>query len=294
MKMKDIQKLKKKLLQEELRRQGKTRKRTTLIIVLLLLVASLAAGFFWYRVNQEELLEARFVKAQQLLQKEQFAEAADQFNRLYQQNPGFAHASDALFLRADILNRYLGDYQEALVCYLLLERDYPEDARLIEAYRQVAGIYKYRLEDFSRAIEAYQKVQARETESADWVQYEIADSYFRLNNFEQARIEFASLLKTFPDSALAPEVQFRVAVTYALEGQLPEAAGAYQLVAERWPDSPYASEAQFGLAGVLEEQEELQKALQILEQLEKYQNPDVLQQKIEKVRARIAKKKKAI
>lgn len=245
-------------------------------------------------MNQEELLEARFVTAQRLLQKELFADAADQFHQLYQQHPEFVHASDALFLRADILNRYLGDYQEALVCFLLLERDYPENSHLTEAYRQVAGIYKHRLEDFGRAIEAYQKVQEQQTDSADWVQYEIADSYFRLNNFEQARIEFTSLLKNFPDSALAPEVQFRVAVTYALEGQLPEAAGAYQLVAERWPDSPYAPEAQFGLAGVLEEQEELQKSLRILEQLEGYQNPEVLQQKIEKVRARIGKKKKAI
>ncbi len=254
----------------------------------------LIAGFVWYRANQEELLEARFVKAQQLLQAEHFADAAEQFHRLYTQYPEFTRSPDALFQRADILNRYLGDYQEALMCYLLLERDYPEDSRLTEAYRQVAGIYKYRLEDFSRAIEAYQKVQEREADSADWVQYEIADSYFRLNNFEQARIEFASHLKNFPDSALAPEVQFRVAVTYALEGQLPEAAGAYRLIAERWPDSAYVPEAQFGLAAVLEEQEELQKALQVLEQLEGYENPDVLQQKIEKVRARIAKKKKAI
>ena len=88
----------------------------------------------------------------------------------------------------------------------------------------------------------------------------MADCYFRLNNFEQARIEFESLLKNYPDSALIAEVQYRIAMTYALEGKLPEAAAAYRLVMERWPDSPYALEASFGLATVLEEQEKLLEA----------------------------------
>ena len=118
--MKDIQKLKKRLLREELRRQGKTRKRTLLIVCSVLLVVGLAAGFGWYRFNQEKILETNFAKAQQLLQEEQFADAAAQLDQIYQKNPGFARAADVLYLRADTLNRYLGDYQEALVCYLLL------------------------------------------------------------------------------------------------------------------------------------------------------------------------------
>ena len=50
-----------------------------------------------------------------------------------------------------------------------------------------------------------------------------------------------------------------------------------------------------GLAGVLEEQEELKESLSLLEALEgNYPNPEALSQKIEQVRSRIAKKKKAI
>ena len=98
------------------------------------------------------------------------------------------------------------------------------------------------------------------------MQYEVADCYFRMNHFDQARIEFDSLLKNYPQSALIAEVQYRIAVTYALEGKLPEAAGAYRLVVERWAESPYALEASFGLATVLEEQEKLLEALKILEE----------------------------
>jgi TolA-binding protein len=116
-----------------------------------------------------------------------------------------------------------------------------------------------------------------------------------LNNFAQARIEFESLLKNYPQSALFAEVQYRIAMTYALEGKLPEAAGVYRLVIENWVESPYALEARFGLATVLEEQEKLVEALKILEDLaESYPKQDILKRKTAQVRERIEKKKKAI
>lgn len=282
------------MLKEELRRQGKTRKKSVLLICGALLVGLLIAGVVWYRVNLDDILQDRFESGISLLAKGHYVEAVDQFQDVYRDHPDFVRAPEAFFQTAEILNHYLKNHQEALLCYLMLERDYPESPRLLEAQRQIAEIYKYRLEDYVLAIAAYQKVLDGNPDQADRIQYELADSYFRLNNFEQARIEFGSLLKNYPESSLLPEVQFRIAVTYALEGQLPEAAGAYRVVSERWPDSSYAPEAQFGLAAILEEQEELEKALEVLEGLDNYANPDVLKQKIEKVRDRIAKKKKAV
>ena len=64
---------------------------------------------------------------------------------------------------------------------------------------------------------------------------------------------------------------------------------------EDWAESPYALEARFGLATVLEEQEELVDALQILEDLAgSYPKQDILKRKTAQVRERIEKKKKAI
>lgn len=281
-------------MKEELRRQGSTRKKTVLIVAGLLLVVLLAGAGYWYRINQAGLLQDRFQEGLALQQAGQYPEALELFQDLYENQPGFEHAAEAVFQAGEILNLYQANHQEALLCYLLLERDYPASSRVPAARYRAATIYKYHLADHVQAISTYQRVLDRTTDDADQVQYEIADSYFRLNNFEQARIEFETLVESFPQSPLLPEVQFRIAVTYALDGQLPEAAGAYERVTEKWPASPYAAEAQFGLAGVLEEQEELQRALEILEGLQDYSNPAVLQQKIEKVRSRIAKKKKAI
>lgn len=292
---KEIQDLKKMLLMEELQRQGKAPKTKLWICLGLLLVAVTIAGFFWYQSNLENRLEKKYQEGVALRQSGRFTDAAALFRQLHDDYPDFVRAPQALYQSAEIQDLYLGKYSEALLTYLLLERDYPDAEEVVTARKQAAALYKYRLNDCGQAISVYQKIIDLPGPDRDRYQYEVADCYFRLNNFEQARIEFDGLIKNFPNSPLIAEVQYRIAMTYALEGSLPEAAGAYRRVIEDWQDDPYALEASFGLATVLEEQEELVESLKILEEIAgKYPKKDILERKTQQVRERIAKKKKAI
>jgi TolA-binding protein len=293
--MKDIQKLKKKLLMEELKRQGKASKKRLWVALSLALVLVASAGGFLYHQGQKARTGDAFQEGLALRDVGKYQAATEVFLRLHHDHPTYSRSAEALYQAAEIQALYLGQYSDAVLNYLLLERDYPGAAEVEQARRQVASLYKYRLNDCGQAIAVYQKVLDEPASDRDQLQYEIADCYFRLNNFEQARIEFESLQKSFPDSSLLAEVEYRIAVTYALEGKLPEAAGAYRLVMERWQGSPYAIEAGFGLATVLEEQEKLVEALKILEGLAGiYPKQDILERKIAQVRERIEKKKKAI
>jgi TolA-binding protein len=292
---KEIQKLKKQLLLEELKRQGKAPKQRLWIFLGLIMVALAAAGAYWYQANLQTRLEERFQEGLVLRQETRYSEAVELFKGLHDEQPSFVRIPEALFQTAEIQDLYLGRYSDALLTYLMLERDYPDAPEVFAARKQVAVLYKYRLNDCGQAIAVYQKVLDDADGNSDQLQYEVADCYFRLNNFAQARIEFESLLKNDPQSDLFAEVQYRIAMTYALEGKLPEAAGAYRVVIERWSESSYAVEASFGLATVLEEQEELVEALKILEELKGiYPKEDILARKTEQVRERIEKKKKAI
>jgi TolA-binding protein len=292
---KEIQKLKKQLLLEELKRQGKAPKQRLWILLGLIMVALVAAGAYWYQANLQTRLEERFQQGLTLRQETRYSEAVELFKELYAEQPSFVRIPQAIFQIAEIQDLYLGRYSDALLTYLMLERDYPDAPEVFAARNQVAVLYKYRLNDCGQAIAVYQKVLDDADGNSDQLQYEVADCYFRLNNFAQARIEFESLLNNDPQSDLFAEVQYRIAMTYALEGKLPEAAGAYRVVIERWSESSYAVEASFGLATVLEEQEELVEALKILEELKGvYPKEDILTRKTEQVRERIEKKKKAI
>jgi len=280
---------------EELKRQGKAPKTRLWVVLGLIFVLLVATIGFWYYVNLQTRLEVTFQKGLELRQAGKYVEAVDLFDKLHDEYPDFERVPESLFQAAEIQDLYLGRYSDALLTYLMLERDFPEAAEVVQARKQVAVLYKYRLNDCGQAIAVYQKVLDQPDPGNDQLQYEVADCYFRLNNFDQARIEFDSLVNNYPQSILIAEVQYRIAMTYALEGKLPEAAGAYRLVVERWSESPYSVEASFGLATVLEEQEELLEALKILESLAGiYPKQEILERKTAQVRERIEKKKKAI
>jgi TolA-binding protein len=287
---KQIEKLKKQLLWEELRRRGKKPRHQRLLLAGAVLLTMLLAGFFWYQANLDGILEKRYQKGLALRDAGDLTGAAELLLAIQAQHPDSARAPEALFQAAQLQHLSLGRYQEALLAYLSLERDYPGTPQASEARRQVADLYKYRLDDQARAISAYQRLLDDAGKDADRLQYEVADSYFRLNNFEQARIEFETLLRAYPASTLAPEVQYRVAVTYALDGEADNAMRAFREVTARWPQHPYAVEARFGLATVLEERERLREALVILEELQGvYPNREALAQRIAQLHARIDK-----
>lgn len=251
----------------------------------------LAGGFFWYRANLDDILENRFQKGLALRDAGDSAGAVEQLRELQAKHPESARAPEALLQAAKLLNFSLNRFSDALLVYLSLERDYAATPQAAEARRQIADLYKFRLNDQARAITAYQRLIDDEADGADQLQYEVADCYFRLNNFEQARIEFEQQLRNYPASTLAPEVQFRLAVTHALEGNVDRAMAAYREVPERWPQSPYAIEARFGLATVLEERDRLQEALSLLEALRgSYPNQEALEQRIANLQGRIGKR----
>ncbi|WP_161807376.1 tetratricopeptide repeat protein [Geoalkalibacter ferrihydriticus] len=280
-------------MKEELKRRRKTNKRW-LLLPAALLIAALAGGG-WYYSHQENFIERKFERAQGLLIEKNYAEAAHLLQTLTRQHPDFNRADEALFRLGEVQHLYLKKDQDALLTFLLVEKNYPDSPFNLRAQRLAADIYMDRLEDYGRAVIAYQKLLDQGVAEGDQLQYRIGEAYFRLNNFEQARIEWESLLKLFPDSSLVPEAGYRIAVSWSLEGEYEQAAEEFERVYATWPEHPYGLEARFGLASLLEEQEQLVAALEILQELRgHYPRPEVLEQRIIQVEERIEKKQDAI
>lgn len=245
--------------------------------------------------KRDEILEGRFEKAMTLMHSGKFENSMQIFDAIYQERPDSKLAARALFHQGEILNKSLGRYQEALVSYLQLLKQYPHSDMALASQRRVAEIYKYRFQDNPAAIVAYQNLLDMGTPDRAEGLYEIADSYFKLNNFEQARIEFERFLEKHPDSEKTAEVTYRIGVCLYIEGELKDSEDALQGVIETWPNDPFSVEARFTLGKVLEEQERLKESLRIFEGLRgSYSNQVALEKKITQVKDRIKKKKKAI
>ena len=150
--------MKKRLLMEELRRQGKAPKTRLWVVLGLFFVVLVAAIGSWYYVNLQTRLEETFQNGLALRQAGKYVEAVDLFEKLHDEYPDFERVPQSLFQSAEIQDLYLGRYSDALLTYLLLERDFPEAAEVVQARKQVAVLYKYRLNDCGQAIAVYQKV----------------------------------------------------------------------------------------------------------------------------------------
>lgn len=278
-----------------MKRRGQSSRKKVWITIIVVFVFVLAGGYFYYQTHIDDWLEDRYIRAEALLAQGDYNEALELYRSIIQKKSNHPKVPASLFKVGEIEALYQKNDQQALIAFLTLEKDYPGKAETLSAQKYLANIYKNRMEDYGRAIVAYQSLLEGGIGEADQIQYEIADCYFRQGNYEQARIEFLSLGKNYPESLLVPEVRYRIAVTYSLEGLSKEAENAYRNMIREWPQSPYALEARFGLASVLEERGELKAALKTLQELQGiYPEDDVLMKKIDQVTERIEKKKKAI
>lgn len=283
--------LKRELKQQEAKTKKSNRRRWILFaLVALALVASLFPVYRQWQLTASQRLFAEGVELESL---GKLTAAEKSYREVYQQYPQAQEAAEALLKIGKLWQYDHQDEQLALLSYLQLVHDYPDSPFVLPAREEAAQIVKYVLHDYSRAIEFYQRLLDLNKGTPDHYYYEIADCYFRLENYPQARIELETLLEDYPHSALVPDVLYRKGGILLLEGETEKARQDWQQLVERYPESPYRVQAQFDLAKLLEEEEHLEEALQSYRKLESFSRPSLLQKKIEHLEQRIANKKGA-
>lgn len=222
------------------------------------------------------------------------AEAEQLYRKVYQRYGDTDKAAEALFHIAKLQLYDHHDARLALLSYLQMEKEYPSSQLLAAAQRESARIVKYSLRDYSQAIGYYQRLLETQDENSDQYLYEIADCYFRLENYQQARIELETLIAEMPDSPLIADALYRMGGLLLLENRVAEARRSWSQLIEQYPESSYRQQAEFNLAKLLEEEDLLLEALEKYQQLTNFPRPAILQEKIEHLKKRIAAKKKAI
>jgi TolA-binding protein len=291
----DLQHLKKQLKQE-IHQETWTKKSRFKLWFIVILVFSVVTAALFYGYQQQQLTAPQRLFTlgvkQESLGKIDAAEKS--YRDIYQRYPQASEAAEALLRIGKIWQYDRRDEQKALLSYLQLEHDYPDSLLVLSAREEAAQIVKYTLKDYSRAIEFYQRLLDLNTGHPDQYYYEIADCYFLLENYPQARIELEILLENFPDSPLVPDVLYRKGGILLLEGRMTAAQQDWQSMIEQYPDSSYRLQAQFDLAKLLEEQGALDEALRSYRQIEGFPYPELLQKKIDHLEQRITDKTGAI
>ena len=284
-------------MKQELNQQGTRTKKSNRsrwifsVLVVLILVIVL---FPVYRQRQETASQQLLARGGEQESLGQLSAAENSYRKIYQDYPQTQEAAEALLRIGKLWQYDHQDGQMALLSYLQLEHDYPESPLVLPAREEAAQIVKYTQHDYPRAVEFYQRLLDLNAGIPDQYYYEIADCYFRLENYPQARIELETLLKNYPHSAFTADALYRKGGILLLEGRAEDARLDWQRLIEQYPDSKYRIQAEFDLAKLLEEEEHLSEALQRYRQLERGSQSSLLQEKIEHLERRIAEKKEAI
>lgn len=293
--MMDIRKLQKKLLKEELKRRRQKSAFWRWIVPGTLIALTLVLGaLIYYLTKLDDVLEEDYAQAEIQLNQGNYQDALENFKAIHQRHPTFRLASQALYQSGEIEELYLKRYPEALLTYLLVQQEYPAEKELArKAQTRIAEIYKNRQRDYKRAVAEYRKLLDMSAQGADRVQYEIADTLFRLEAYQEAAVAFERLTASYPESPLLAEAHYRLGTVYSLLGNNGKAVETFRDLAANWPQSPYALEALFSLATALEEKDDLNQALAILQSLEgRYGNAEALTKKIEQVKNRKNKQRR--
>ncbi|SEA35978.1 Tetratricopeptide repeat-containing protein [Desulfuromusa kysingii] len=254
----------------------------------------MAAVYPLYSHYQLTAPQRLFAEAVELENLRQITAAEEKYQQVYQSYPQAPEAAEAILRIGNIWQFELQDMQKALLNYLQLEHDYPRSPLVQSAREEAARIAKYRLRDYPRAIEFYQRLLDFNEGRVDQYYYEIADCYFYLENYSQARIELESLLEKYPQSKFVVDALYRKARILLLEGQTKAAQQQWLHIIDKYPESKYRPQAEFDLAKILEEEGHLQEALQQYQQLRGKLEPALLDEKIKHLEQRIEDKKEAI
>lgn len=253
---------------------------------LLVAAVLLLAGLGWYFGHLDGRLEKDFVRAESRLARGEHEAALADFQTIYQRHPGFRLAPQARWQSAEILNLYQQRYDDALLLYDGITESFGGAELTFKARLRAAEIYKNRMRDERHAIALFGELLQGDGGGLDRVHYELADSYFRLEDYRRARQEFTTLAERYPGSTLQAEVHYRIGVIRSLEGDAVGAAETFRKVVARWPTNPYAQEALYSLASLLEESQDYRGAHDILVKLRgAYGNAETLERKIAQVAA---------
>ena len=105
-------------------------------------------------------------------------------------------------------------FEEAIKCYLELEKEYPDSPLRMEAMYQAGRVYTYGLKNYDDAVNTFQRVVDEYQESDIGAQCQFMIGFIYANNepdTAKARMAYSLFLEKYPDHDLADDVQWELA-----------------------------------------------------------------------------------
>lgn len=231
--------------------------------------------------------QARFQRAWVQYSNQAYRQAQPEFQYVYNNSPsGSALGGEALFWSADShyqLRNYgpaaqqyarfvelypdheltgaakyglgwsyfmMGDFERAIDPFVDFRLNYDPPSIALYPYEtdvqlRIGDSY-FALGQYEHAMEYYNMAIGAEP-GGDYAMFQIANSYYRMNQNFQAVTEFRRVLRIYPYSSLREQAQYNVAYIYLNTGNYEQSINEFQTVIDRFPNTEWAARAQYNI-----------------------------------------------
>jgi len=196
----------------------------------------------------------------------------------------------ALFQAGRIDNLYLDQPHRAVGRLREALKIYPNAPFAFEARREIASIFQDRLMDYRTAALEFERLVHEFPDRVETLgfRYRVAQSYFLVRDFDQARAEARMLLKKGPECPFAAEARLLIANSYYLQGRIEEAVAAHKRLLDTDPDVPIRARSLFELGMCYQDLGDKDKAERsFLAAIKDHARPDLVQMQLAALRKQI-------
>jgi len=248
-------------------------------------------------------LSSRYLTAEKLWTEKNYRAAVTEFDRIVKDSPNSAIGLQALWRASSTRTLFLDDQEEAVRGFeTYLERASNSDLAP-QAQKEIAEIYFLKLDQYPKAIDAYQKLLESKKFSADdeaMFLYRISRSYFLMGKILHSIESNEQLIQKFPKSPYFLKAKVDLANGWYAVGDTEKEGYAkamklFQEIANltRGRDETVYAEALFGEASILEEQDQLEEAYNRFKALVSiYPVPNVVKIRMIRLEERMKRKRK--
>jgi tetratricopeptide (TPR) repeat protein len=227
-----------------------------------------------FTVGMDLLYEGRYQDAEShfLVLARELSRSSDESARIWR--------ARALYQAGRVEHLYLDQPRRAVARLREALKLTPHGKFSFDARREIALIFHDKLKDYrSAALEFERLVQAfPDRKGIEQYQYRIAQSYFVLREFSQARTEARLLLEKHPASPLWADTMLLVANSFYVEARFQESAEVHKQLLSKHPGEEIESRSLFELGMCYAELGDYKKAEEnLLMALKMHPRPDIVQ-----------------
>lgn len=249
-------------------------------------IAAFEAAETAVEIDDDVKRQARFQRSWVMYQNNAFAQAQPGFEQLYREDPTAALSGESLFWSADSYYS-MEDYGTALAQFDRFVREFPDHEFVGAAYysigwshfklgqfeRAVAplqrflseytappiqlfpydtdtrlrlGDAQFALRNYAEAVTYYNQAVGAEP-GGDYAMYQIANSYYRMEQSYEAVSTFRRLIRIYPYSTLREQAEYNIGYIYFLTGNYDQAVEEFSGLISRSPNSAWAARAQYNI-----------------------------------------------